>query len=222
MKRIKYIILLLICLITFKAQTQISIGLKTGYTHAWQNYGDITLPDNAVVHINGFNISVLGYVELNKYFELGIEPGYIKRGAACVPGWNIGIMPIFLSDTKFYLDYIELPLILSGKINTWNDRLTVFGKLGYGGSFLARAFREDITDVQNQVFISEINLRQSTNFLKRWNHGIYTGAGIGYNIKKHQVFFSADYYIGLIDVDRINVSKNRNLNFNVGYKFKLN
>jgi hypothetical protein len=191
---------------------QLSIGVKSGYTRAWQNYGDVIVPSDAVTHVHGFHATALTYWKFNRYFEIGIEPGFIKRGAACVPGWNQGINPnpVFPGDSKFLLDYIELPLMIKGNLPLFKGKLAIFGKLGYGNSILVNAIRENETS-------GERTDMTKSNQIRRWDHGLYSSFGFGVNFKSSQLFVSSDYYYGLINAEGFTTSKNRSLNFSVGY-----
>ena len=86
-------------------------------------------------------------MEINKYIEFGVEPGFIRRGAACVPGWNGGINPepIFPGDSKFVLDYIEMPIMAKFNLPLFKDKFEISGKAGYGGSMLVKSIRENET-----------------------------------------------------------------------------
>jgi hypothetical protein len=93
--------------------SQSYIGMKGGFTNAWPDYGDAILPENAQTSVNGFNFTLMYYHSISKHFQIGLEPGYTQRGAACFPGWQ----PLFLGDTKVNLNYAELPVMASYHIN---------------------------------------------------------------------------------------------------------
>mgnify|MGYP006109898727 CR=1 FL=1 len=97
---------ILFLLYAAQSNAQISVGLKSGYTRTWQNYGDVVFPEGAKTHIHGFHVTATTYLNINRYIEVGIKPGFIRRGAACFPGWNVGINlnTVFPGDTKFILD----------------------------------------------------------------------------------------------------------------------
>jgi len=212
MKIQKMLMLLSFCWMSFQLNAQISIGLKAGYVKAWEEYGDVGLPDDAPIHIRGLQVSALAYAQLHKNLEIGIEPGFVQRGAACEPGFII-----FNQDTKMLLNYAELPLILKGKINLLNNKMEVFGKLGYGGSMIMNGSREvrDLSGVFPPVK-TDLDIKNNEN-MERWDHGIYSGLGVAYNLGKHQIFLESSFYHGLRDVDKLNTSKNRSLQFNLGY-----
>jgi len=203
-----------------QAQT---IGIKGGFTDAWQDYGAVQLPPDAETHIKGFHFSLEYYRQLNRFLSYGVEPGLVRRGAACVPGWNGGVVPIFNGDTKFLLDYVELPIALQGQIPLFKTGFSIFGKLGYGASFIAKAQQEKITFrmPQDDVTTTPITLGKGS-ILNRWDHGGYAGIGLSYQFSGHQIFCEYDFYNGFRDAERFNTSKNRDMDFSLGYRFTLN
>ncbi len=216
MKTQKCLMLILFCWMGFQINAQISIGLKGGFVRAWEEYGDVGLPDDAPIQVNGFQVSALAYAKIHKNIEIGFEPGFIQRGAACEPGFVI-----FNQDTKLLLNYAEVPLMVKGKFNLFNDKLEVFGKLGYGVSMILKASREviDLSGIDPPVK-TDLDIKNNEN-MERWDHGIYSGLGVAYNLGKNQIFFETSFYHGLKDVDKWNTSMNRSLQFNLGYMMNL-
>jgi len=202
---------------------QFSVGASAGYTRAWQNYGDVVLPDGAVTHIHGFNSDVQVYYRLNRILSVGVEPGFARRGAACVPGWNGGINPnpVFPGDSRFLLDYIEAPLMIQSNFELFNERFTIQPSLGYGWSLMVNG-REEIVNLETgEVEITrDMGIGQGTN-LSRWDHGFHGSLKLGWQFGKHGIFAQSSYYFGLINAEAWNVSKNRALNFNFGYTYQF-
>ena len=97
-----------------------------------EDYGDVELPPNAQRDVTGFHIAAIANFALGDRIRIAAEPGFVQRGAACVPGWNSGFDPIFVGDTKFLMDYVELPFSIIGNLPLVRDKLSVFGKAGYG------------------------------------------------------------------------------------------
>lgn len=217
MKNLKLITLLLSLLFIQESTAQLTIGIKGGYSRAWQNYGDVIVPEGARIHIDGFHGNLQGYFALNNYLQIGIEPGLARRGAACIPGWNGGINPnpVFPGDSKFLLNYIELPLMIRGALPLITDRFNIFAKAGYGGAIIASGIREnEMTGERSKLLVRDV-----LSDLNTWDHGIYSSIGFTVNLKRSQIFMSSDYYFGLIDAERFSTSKNRALNFNLGYTY---
>lgn len=212
-------IIFLLAFIQLNAQH--SIGIKGGYTDAWPAYGDLLLPDNAETHVSGFNISVQYLKNLGNNFSLDIAPGFIRRGAACLPGWE----PVFNGDSKNKLHYLELPIALRKTVPVFNDKTNLFISGGYGLSRLMKATIQFPADASGENF-EENNIEIGNNpdaRYKRYDHGAYFNLGFSYNILEHHtLFIESAYYHGMTDYDKFNVGKNRNLNFNLGYSFRLN
>lgn len=216
MKSLTTLILLLLCLSPALVNAQVSVGIKGGYTTAWEYY-NTDLPEGAEISVDGFNVSTMLYTPLGKHLQVGIEPGYAQRGAACIPGWQ----PIFAADTRLYLHYIEAPIMISGKIPFWKGRMEIYGKAGYGVARLVRAYQQNtLTDWENPEEKEKINLRGFSG-INKWDHGAYTAAGIGLNAGPGKLIYETNFYLGLRDADRSNTSKNRSLNFNLGYMLSL-
>lgn len=221
MKTLKYFILIMLVLSTIQVSAQLSLGITGGYTKAWEDYGDVSLPEDAEIHIAAFNFSALVYFPISNHVGVGVDPGFIQRGAACIPGWNGGINPIFQGDTKLFLSYVAVPLMISGQAPIYKEKFEVFGKVGYGPSYLTAAIQEEtILGSDDPPIRSRVKLDDSSN-LNRWDHGFYGSLGIGYHVGVGQLFIESGYYLGLKNADRFNASKNRNVNFNLGYLFKL-
>lgn len=202
---------------------QISVGASAGYTRAWQNYGDVVLPDGAETHIHGFNSEVQVYYNFGRFLSVGVEPAFTRRGAACVPGWNgdINPNPIFPGDSRFLLDYIEAPLMIQGNFSFFNQRFNVQPALGYGWSFMAQG-REEIINLETGEVVTtrDMGIGTGTN-LARWDHGFHGSLKLGWQFGKHSVFAQSSYYFGLKNAEAWNTSRNRALNFNLGYGFLI-
>ncbi|MCR9171276.1 MAG: hypothetical protein NXI10_02205 [bacterium] len=219
----KQLFVALLLVISTSASAQISVGGSAGYTRAWQNYGDVVLPDDAVTHIHAFNADVQVYYQVHPFISLGIEPGLSRLGAACVPGWNGGINPnpIFPGDSRFLLDYIEAPLMIQGNFKLFQDRFFIQPALGYGWSVMVKG-REEVVNLETgEVEITrEMSIGEGTN-LSRWDHGFHGTLKLGWQMGKHSVFSQSGYYFGLRDAEAWNTSKNRALSVNLGYSYQF-
>lgn len=218
MKTSKNFFILILCVFTFQINAQFSLGVRGGYIKAWEEYGDVNLPDNAKIHVNGFQVSALAYFEVLKHISIGLEPGYAQRGAACVPGFVV-----FNEEAKLFFNYIELPLMIKVRFPFSNGKLEIFGKTGYGKSRIMKAFQEikdlgsDEPPVRSEI---DLNPRFGIN-INRWDKGIYGGLGIACNIRNTQLCLESNYYLGLKDVETSTTSKNRSIHVGLGYLIKL-
>lgn len=218
MKRVNSFFLLLLCCAVFQGQAQVSIGLRTGYTKAWQNYGDTPLPDNARVHVNGFHVTGMAYLNLSKHLRIGVEPGFVQRGAACEPGFII-----FEADTKLHLNYLDIPLMFSGSLPFLADRFSLYGKLGYGPSMLLSAFelKEDLFGDGPLPSKTKRPIGNAVDSVRRWDHGLYSSIGLSYTFGQHQLILETKGHAGLRNVEMENTSLNRSLKLSLGYMILL-
>ncbi|MCH8903356.1 MAG: outer membrane beta-barrel protein [Bacteroidetes bacterium] len=215
MKILKPFLALLFCFLTLQLTAQISLGIKGGYVRAWEQY-NLVLPDDAKIHVNRFQVSALAYYQVNNYVSLGVEPGFTQRGAACVPGFIL-----FRDEVKLLLNYLELPLMISVNVPLCEDKMEVFGKLGFGTARVIAAFREESSQLGDEP---PIRTRLNTSFpsiFRRWDYGIYSGFGFAIDIGADQLYVESSYFHGLRDVDVFNNSKNRSLHFAIGYMVRL-
>ncbi len=195
---------------------QFSVGLKAGYTKAWEDYGDVQVPDGANIHVNRINISALGYYTVNNYLQVGVEPGYVQRGAACEPGFVD-----FNQDTKLMLNYIELPLMARGRVSVLGNKVDVIGKFGFGTALAVKAYREiEIFGSDEPAVLEPINL-SDRNAANRWDHGIHGGLGVAVKLGLGKLLLESDYYHGFIDTVPQNASQNRSIDLSVGYVIEL-
>lgn len=216
MKLSTFLFLSSFILFTFSLDAQLSIGLKAGYSNAWEEYGDIDLPADAEIDVRGFYISALAYYKLSKHISIGIEPGYVQRGAACVPGWLE-----FTMDTQFKLNYLELPVFVRADKSFLNDKFVLFAKVGFGGSYLQRGTEVIETTIiglipETVVERNKIDFKGEYASLNQFDYGLYGAFGLAYNIGNNQLFVEGTYYNALIDFDNENTSKNRSIQIGLG------
>ncbi len=214
-------LLVLVALVSVQPiYAQVYLGLKGGYTDAWQEYGDVNLPEDAETHVKGFNVTAQVYIQKGDVFQFGIEPGLVRRGAACVPGWNGGLNPIFDGESKFFLSYVELPVMVMARTPFYHKRFELFGKFGYGPSVMVKAVREDIPNDGIRP-PSRVDMRTRSTVLNRWDHGISGGLGFGVNLKSSQIFVETGFYMGMRDAERFNRSRNRSIDYSIGYRLSI-
>ena len=209
--------LLLLTIAPLFAKAQVNVGLKGGLTRAWEFY-NLDLPEDAKITVTQMHISGMVYYDLKSFVRIGVEPGFVQRGAACEPGWQ----PAFEGDTRLFLDCVELPVMISGHLPVDEGRLELFAKAGYGLTMVVRGRNEFVligTDTSDDI--TRIPLGRGSR-LNRWDTGFYGGAGIGARIGPGNLIFETSAYAGLIDADRFNTSKNRSVNFSLGYILILN
>ncbi len=221
MKNFSVSFVFLFVIMAFSAKAQFSIGVKGGYTRAWEDYGEnrVLLPEDAKIHVHRFNLSLSVYRQLGKHWQIGLEPGYAGRGAACVPGWEFyQPVPVFRGDTRFRLNYLEMPLMFRFEQSFGGGKVYAFASAGYGFSYLISGFRE-VVDLDTGAKVSTVDIAEE---LTRWEHGPYGSLGFGFPVKEHiRCFLAATYYRGLVNVDPFNPSQARALNVDLGFAFSL-
>lgn len=208
--------------ITSIAQAQITMGAHAGYTVAWMDYGDIELPEDAVIHIHGFNTAVSINYRISDRLSLLTEPGVTRRGAACFPGWNAGPgLPIFRGDSRWLLDYIELPILAQGHFAFREGRWEAAPSLGYSVSMLAAA-KEEIINLDTKVVVRSSSMAiGGWGSLPRFDHGAKGGLRLARNFDEYQVYVKASMYSAFSNVDQSNTSRNRALDFSLGFLHQL-
>ena len=213
MKRSGFLLfLLVVLLLPNNTKAQLSLGIEGGFSRAWEYY-NVSLPDDAQIHVNGINAHALAYIPLGKNLSIGVEPGFIQRGAACVPGFT----DPFIGDSKFLLDYIEVPVMLRGNLPLFGSAFEAFGKIGYGASWMVSGTLEtELIGDEEEPAREPLGER-----VRKLDHGAYGSFGIGYKLGRGQLYLESDYYFGVPNVDLRSRSENRSLSMNVGYLIEL-
>ncbi|MGK0317767.1 MAG: hypothetical protein ACI86M_004013 [Saprospiraceae bacterium] len=197
--------------------SQFFIGAKAGYTSSWPDYGDIELPEDAQTDINGYNINVILNYSITKKISVGLEPGYVNRGAACLPGWS----PVWEGDSELLINYIELPLLLKYKWKLTN-KLSLNINAGYGASYLVSAYRSVRNSVDEPAMVTQLDVSDVwDSSTKRLDHGLYLGSGFSYELGIGSIVSDIRYYQGVPNIERRNFMKNRSLSFSVGYMIRI-
>ncbi len=204
-------------LLSTKVSCQYSIGIKGGYTTAWQEYGDVDLPEDAQINIQSFNAAFVLAYEINRYFGIDLEPGIVRRGAACIPGF-VG----FEGDTDLLLTYANLPLFMRFQFPLLSGQIKPFSRLGFGTSYLVKAQdRQEINIVEpptRRVVLTDITHNGS---IRTFDSGLYTGLGIIIDTRINQFRLAADGFLALEDSVITNMSRNRNINFTATILWRL-
>ena len=218
--RISLLLFMICCCCFQQLHAQLTIGIKGGLVTAWENYGDANIPDDADITITGKQLTATAYWQLNKHFSLGTEPGYIQRGAACVPG-AFGNFPAVISniDRKNIYNFAELPVYLQVQKRFYEDRFSFYSKLGYGVAYAVNGKQLTVdTDLDEVIETSDMRF---TSNLRRWDTGAYGGLGFGIHFGQSAIFAEYQQYVGLLNADRQFTSKNRSIAWTIGVKRTL-
>lgn len=216
-------LIILLLMISFSINAQTSVGLKTHFGTAWQEYG--TLPINGYdQRIDGYGVAIEIIKELSPRFRVKANPGFVRRGAACEPGFLFfdPITPgnlVPFQDATLYSNYIEFPIRFNAKWSLAN-RLSLFVESGAGIAYMISGYRTI------QFFDNRPNMDQKLDFdnettLNRYDFGAHAGLGLNYEVGRGYFHLSGEYYHGFMDVTDTNTSKNRSLSIGLGYVVRL-
>lgn len=212
-------IILFFSLSSAKSQTS-QLGFKAGYGHSWPDY-DLLLPEGANTEVDAFSFSLLAYRKINNQWAIGIEPGYERRGAACIPNWQ----PVFEGDTQLHLNYVHLPLKLSYQINLWNENISLKPSIGYGISYLVSGFTKEISTRGGEGNGENIPIsftpKLSDPFFNRTDHGIYSSLSFAKEFIMGEIFIGVEYYYGMRNVQRNIRSRLNVANIQLGSSYNL-
>ena len=207
--------------ISIHANAQFSFGIKGSYHSAWQEYGNDFGGNGNDLKIKGFSTSLMAYYAVGKHIEVGTEPGYIRRGAACEPGFFLN-NPYLTGDATLYANYLTVPLFIKTKIPLFKGCASIFVKGGGGPSYLVDGYRQVnlqwMPDGTTQI--QDINFEEEPS-LRRWDWGLNGSAGLGVNLGPGALQVSYEMYRSLMDMNKELTSKNRNAGFALGYVIRL-
>lgn len=209
---------LFISLFTISLSAQVSLGVKVFYNNGWQQYDESLLILRENVYIHNVGASATVEYAIDQHLSLVVEPGFVQRGAACFPGF---VLPIGGSEVTFVGNYIEMPVLLQGNLNAWQNRLQFFLQAGAGYSYLASAYRKfDFQDPEADAQRERVNFDQEPN-INRLDFGYYGGGGVGVKAGPGYLTATCRYYHGMPNVDDFQVSKNRAISYALGYRVAL-
>ncbi len=194
MKIQKHFLVFLLCWISLQLSAQFSIGLRSSYIKAWEDYESTAIPDEVQqLSVSGFQVSVLAYLEFNQFLKIGVEPGFIQRGAT----FDQVNYDRVLSNINYLYQYVDFPIMIAGNYPLFKGKWEMFTKLGYSLSVLNSAYRElEFPPTSTPYQRSKINL-SNDRLLKRIDQGINSSLGLARNFGRNQLFVEANYYHGL-------------------------
>lgn len=217
MKIIAIPFILFLLLFTFDGLAQFSFGIQAGYTNAWEEYGEVELPENAEIDIDSYNASLILEYGISKFTAISLQPGLIRRGAACIPGFVD-----FNGESDALLSYINLPLSIQIQSPMLFGRIEPYFQAGYGLSYMVKTIErresEDWITKEKSIILTDIT--ENNNF-KKVDHGLHSAIGINVNLGINQIRIGAEGYLGMTDAEKDNRSRNRNINLNAGILWRL-
>lgn len=195
---------------------QFYAGVKSGYTKAWQDYGNTRLPADAKTHNHSYHLSTVFNYQVNTWLGLRAEPGYVRRGAACEPGFIN-----FNSDTKLSVHYVNIPIGFVFLSPTFLNRFRFYSKIAASMSSVLSGTRK-IMSLPNGDLLTKEKLNFDPE--ERYNQiviGFQGGLGANFALGEHQIFVESVCYHGMLDVDSWNTSNNKTLQISVGYLISI-
>ena len=200
------------------AQTTLLVKSQIG--EAWQTS---TLsfsagPDREVTH---FGFSAELFRQIGKRLSIGAAPGFMRRGTSFETGFLNGLFFGARFEARLYLNYIQLPFYLKANFPIYG-KLECFGQSGIGYAYLLGGYREAtvITSVAPTERL-KLDFAERDAELNRFDISWHSSLGLKLAVGKGKLALTYDYYLGFIDVDQKNESKNRNWGFGLGYQFNL-
>lgn len=216
------------------AKTQTSFGIKGSFTNSW-------MKSDKDAKLGGIATTLTFYKKINKFLELGIEPGMVQRGSMKTPGieheYANYIFCCFCTAEGCYggpggtaglkpmnANYIQAPFMARGNFSMAQGRISLLPKIGAGPSWLASGYYE--TEVYEDDYFNGVPETQALTFEsgdvdKRWDWGFYAGAGIGYKLGFGMITFETEMYRGTNSLNQVESSKIRSWSYALGYSIQL-
>lgn len=219
---------LLAILAVLPLHAQLSVGFRGGYTLATMNYKDPTVgyKNNGIGRprsINSWHADVVLNAPLGHNFYIQPVLRYITKGMDLdVPYVNSPTSLYMPCADKVRLHYLELPLNLVYKIPVSFGKITLgagpYAGYSLGGHYdlTIRYNGHVVSNSQRDIGFDEASNIISTNtLLRRFDTGANFMVGIEFN---SLVMISANYSLGLMDIDKSTTSnlQNRYLGISLG------
>ena len=233
MKKHIYLFLFFAFLVCFSADAQWSFGIQGGINHSWHTI-TVNVPKEGMPRLQGTNTSILLYKKLNKFIEIGAEPGVARRGAdrssftVRAEGSILLAVNIFVIDdlfeyhhTSLQATYFQIPLTTKVNWPLLKGKLALFVKAGGGPSWLSEAFVKNAFNgpVGNGPF-TKIDFNENKG-LHRWDWGFYGSAGIQVKVGPGHLLMNMDNYTGLSNIMEKGSAKNKSVGYSFGYTIDL-
>jgi hypothetical protein len=207
-----------------------SLGIQSGISKAWyyNDYSAINSKENTSFAKNGLNLSVLAWYKLNKYIQIGVEPGMAQRMAT--PDGNVTIFfDIYPSPSSFiptneakvlYTNFLQIPLLAKVSAPLGGDQFSAFVKAGIGPSWMSSAEKQ-VGKVDGRFNIVEKVDFENDSF-NMWDFGLFSGIGLQMELGPGQAQFGFDQYSGFVSyfLDYKHF-KSRSYGFSLGYAVNL-
>ncbi len=230
-----YLLSLAFLFLFFSAEAQLTFGIKGSFIEAKQ-----VLYDSKTASIPGLGTTLILYKKVNKFLEIGMEPGIVQRGTGqhltqgyyyyapitfCGFGcYTSSYYPTNNPTNGLKTTYFQAPLMTRIGLPLAKGKMAIFGKIGGGPSWLANGYYESEVLDENTFEIKpetrELEFTEETG-INRWEWGFYSGGGIGYNLGCGMLTFETEFYRGMTGMSEYTDLKNRSISYSLGFSVKL-
>ena len=217
------------------ASAQVTFGIHAGQLHSWHSQA-LTYNGQNISFLKGLSVSVSAYKKVNKYLQLGIEPGIAQRGQKNkYPDFfrdNTFFNPslvlssvassFFYTGDVYHTTYIQLPCMAKLQAPLGNGKLGFFIKGGAGIAWLATAYHEmgtfGIEGIGGQI--DKVDLK-ANDHINRMDWGLYGSAGLSVAAGAGHLALSFDSYFGMAQTSDWDGGQNRSIGYSLGYLIDL-
>ena len=217
------------------AEAQLTFGIKGSFTEAAQSIDGAKTPK-----IQGLGTTFSLYKKVNKFLEIGAEPGLVQRGNGqqiiddyyyyapitfCGFGCFVSsYYPTYSNTSGLKTTHLQVPAMARLSLPMAKGRLAIFGKIGGGPSWLASGIYEsEVLDLNTYEIVPETRTFSFSDDegLKRWEWGWYSGAGIGYQTGFGMITFETEFYRSLTSMSTYTELRNRSTSYSLGFSVRL-
>lgn len=216
MKQLLILPVFLFAILQLNAQLAVGLQIQTG--ESWQYYGEETPINGFDQRIDHYGVSAQLYYPLSERFSVGIAPGFMRRGAACFPGFVGDFQPVL--DATIYANYLQLPIVAKFDLPL-GGRWALTAEAGGGFSYLLNGhWQLLLSNLEGDRQRRDIDFEQDS-FLNRYDFAVQSNVGLAYRLGLGQLRLTGGYYHGFLDVNDNNTSENRAWSVNLGYLYSL-
>ena len=172
MKHIKLLLVLVLLLAVFVTKAQhkpFQFGFRGALNLGWMTMDQADFSNKGADFGWAYGFVADFYLMENYSFTTGINLLYLN-GTTTETG-KAGTL-----DRKFYNRYLQLPLLFTMKTNPINDKIRIYGQIGYGIGFLLHSKSvNEFTDNEGNQSTDELNTYDELTFTRS---SIIIGAGV--------------------------------------------
>ncbi|MGX5818272.1 porin family protein [Chitinophaga lutea] len=216
-----------------QAQSQVSVGIRTGYTASQLSVtggspSDLGVAEGYMETLHGWHLDLLINAPLGKGFYLQPVIRYITKGSgfkeAHVP--NKALSSLYIPEgSRLQLNYLELPLNVVYKLPLGPGVVTAglgpYAAVGLKGRYHFDIMQDGRSVSQTSKRV-QFSTRQDDNVAVVRMHPWDAGANftLGYEFNSG-IMLGANYSMGMTDIDRnrYSATKNRYLGVTLGFLF---